>query len=298
MKKLREAIKQRMLFTKILFYILIKLKIVNNRIASLTFRNVAMNKIRKKYSKFIENRENTSMTRKYSNIIWFCWLQGIEKAPDLVKRCYESVVKYNSDMKVVVIDSINYKNYVDIPDFIIKKWQNGIITNTHFSDILRLELLIKYGGVWADSTCYFTDSIPKWVKDLDMFLFTEHSWGDITVNIGSWFISSKSNSQILILTRDLLYDYHKKYDVLLDYFLLHLFFKLSSEKYEEEFKKIPVFLQDNCHILSREFFTKFNKSRFNDIKKLSFVHKLTNKFTIPKNINNTYYEKFLNNELK
>ena len=64
-----------------------------------------------------------------------------------------------------------------------------------------------------DATAWCSAPIPKELYELDLFCFKEHNWGDETVNIGNWFIISKSNSKILILTRDLLYKYWKKNDI-------------------------------------------------------------------------------------
>ena len=38
----------------------------------------------------------------------------------------------------------------------MEKHKNNIIDNTHFSDLLRLELLIKYGGTWIDASVLIT----------------------------------------------------------------------------------------------------------------------------------------------
>lgn len=78
-----------------------------------------------------------------NDTIWFCWLQGIEEAPLLVKRCLESLRKNIPDKKIIVIDGNNLGEYVNMPDYITDKWQRGIIGNAHFSDLLRLELLIE-----------------------------------------------------------------------------------------------------------------------------------------------------------
>ena len=37
--------------------------------------------------------ENRSYERRRNKIIWFCWLQGLEQAPSIVKACYHSYMK-------------------------------------------------------------------------------------------------------------------------------------------------------------------------------------------------------------
>ena len=78
---------------------------------------------------------------KNSNKIWICWFQGMDNAPELVKKCYQSVIKNNPDKDVTVITSENMSEYVQFPDFILDKWKKGIITHTHMTDLLRLSLI-------------------------------------------------------------------------------------------------------------------------------------------------------------
>lgn len=294
MKKIIEAIKQNMLFLKILYYFLVKLNISNSRLSSLTFRNIAMHKLRKKYEKLpLKNYNKKEMIE--NNIIWFCWLQGLENAPQLVKICYESVINKNKNMNVIFIDCNNLNEYVKLPEYIINKWKNGIISNAHFSDLIRLELLNNYGGVWTDATTYYTDTIPEFVLKSDLFFFSEDNWGDVNCNMGNWFIASKSNNPILLLTRDYLFQYWKDYNIALDYFIFHLFFKIATEKYKDEYNKIPIFYQDNCHILMRESYKVYQKDRINQIKKMSFVHKLSYKYKLD-TYEDTIYSKLLNGE--
>ncbi len=55
------------------------------------------------------------------------------------------------DYKKVLITADNYTDYVEMDSIIVEKWKKGIINNTKFSNSLRLELLVKYGGIWIDN---------------------------------------------------------------------------------------------------------------------------------------------------
>ena len=90
--------------------------------------------------------------------VWVCWWQGIDNAPAIVKKCVESIQKNVHNHKVTIITEDNYKNYVEFPDWIEEKKKKGIISRTHYSDLLRLELLAKYGGIWLDSTFFCVKS--------------------------------------------------------------------------------------------------------------------------------------------
>lgn len=61
--------------------------------------------------------------------------------------------------------------YVDIPDYILQKYKQGKMTRTHLSDIVRLLLLSKYGGVWIDSTILLTNELPHYVIESPLFIY-------------------------------------------------------------------------------------------------------------------------------
>lgn len=74
--------------------------------------------------------------------IWFCWLQGLAAAPPIVKACYNSLIQLTC-YSIVVIDNTNWREYVELPGYIVEKWKKGRIPAAMFSDLLRVELLIK-----------------------------------------------------------------------------------------------------------------------------------------------------------
>lgn len=51
-----------------------------------------------------------------------------------------------------MIDNGNWRDYVELPEYIIQRWDKKQISPAHFTDLLRLQLLIKYGGTWIDAT--------------------------------------------------------------------------------------------------------------------------------------------------
>ena len=93
--------------------------------------------------------------------IWVCWLDGIEHAPELVQKCISSIKKNAGNHPVHVITRDNYTKYVKLPDYIISKKEKGLIGAAHFSDILRICLLVQYGGIWLDATIYCRRKIPE-----------------------------------------------------------------------------------------------------------------------------------------
>ena len=91
---------------------------------------------------------------KLRNKIWICWWQGIENAPEIVKACVESIKRNAGEYEVIVITDDNCKDYVQFPDWLEGKMENEIFSRTHYSDLLRMSILAKYGGIWIDSTFF------------------------------------------------------------------------------------------------------------------------------------------------
>ncbi len=95
--------------------------------------------------------------------IWCCWWQGEEQMPELVKMCHARLKQVipadRAELHLITIH--NYREYVELPEHIVDKFERKIITMTTMSDVLRFALLEKYGGYWLDATVFFTDQIPE-----------------------------------------------------------------------------------------------------------------------------------------
>lgn len=229
-----------------------------------------------------------------SNKVWICWFQGIENAPLLVQRCYQSIKENVTDKEIVLITSENMMNYVQFPDYIQKKIDAGIIKGAHLSDLLRLELLIKYGGTWMDSTIYCSgNDIPDYMLDSDLFLFQNLKPGrdGHSTVISNWFITAKSNNKILLATQYLLYEYWKKNDDLVDYFVFHDFFQMVIERYPDDWNKVVPFSNSIPHILLLRLFEQYDEKVWNAVVEMSPFHKLSYKFGKEDILKeNTYYQ--------
>ncbi|MBO0472989.1 hypothetical protein IGL98_000824 [Enterococcus sp. DIV0840] len=269
----------------------------------LGIQNKSCKKMKSKYKKILNYTEPLdSEVLDGTNTIWFCWLQGVENAPELVKKCYIQLVNLFPNKKIVVITAENYEEYTNFPEFIITKWKMGIITNTHFSDLLRAELLYNHGGTWIDSTVYFSsNNISKVFFEADLFFFQKLKPGrdGSRVSMSSWFLTVNKKSLIIFKTRELLFSYWEKKNYLVDYYLFHIFFTLSCEKYQEEFNKVPKYCNSIPHVLLLEFFTEYDSDRFEDIKGMTSIHKLSYKFSeLDLQKESTFYKYLINLEVK
>lgn len=240
-------------------------------------------RIEKKYRKVLNSfdeqwREERS--HEVRKIVWLFWWQGEEAMPPLVRRCYESVKKQLKDWEIVLLTEKNYIEYAEIPDYIKEKQRTGVITLTHFSDLLRLELLICHGGLWMDATILCTSgNIPRSILNSDLFVYRSQKPGadGDAIPLSSWLMWAKSNNRILMATQALLYNYWEKNKRLNEYFLLHHFMSIVMEYYPEESNKIPPFCNSIPHILQLHLFDKYDDVYWDDLKQLTCFHKLTYK---------------------
>lgn len=102
--------------------------------------------------------------------VWVCWWSGEEDAPALVKQCIRSIKRnIGTNHSVNIITEENYTDYLEIPDYILQKVENGTMCIAHLSDYLRVSLLEKYGGLWLDSTIFCAKKVPEEYFDLPLF---------------------------------------------------------------------------------------------------------------------------------
>ena len=255
-------------------------------------------KLKKKYKGFIseyQQKEDTkNILHEHVDIVWVCWFQGMENAPKMVQYCFESLKSNLRDKRIILITEDNYKEYVQFPAYILEKYEKGCFSKTHLSDLLRLELLIKYGGTWIDATVWCSSPIyPDYLFDSDLFMFQNLKPGldGQCTAVSSWFITSCSNNQMLMLERALLYEYWKENTKLVHYYLFHMFFQMVIEAYPDEWNKVVPFSNATPHILLLRLFEEYDETIANAVKEMTSFHKLTYKFEeSDTTIKNTFYQ--------
>ena len=263
----------------------------NKNTKELLLQDQVYYRIKNEYRKFIDDYTPV-FTHRFEKRIWICWLQGYENAPPIVKSCINSVRQHANGFEVVILTEKNIQDYIKLPDYILKKFRQGKITRTHFSDILRVTLLCERGGIWIDSTALCTKgTIFEEIQNVPLFVYrvldlTNRDCDSIVAS--SWMIATFQESSILYLTRDLLYKYWENHDYLDNYFLFHIIFSLSSQKYAEEWKKVPMFENRAPHVLMFELGDTYSERRWKQIVRMSDIHKLTRHVEFEENTGNFY----------
>ncbi|HCR4295815.1 TPA: capsular polysaccharide synthesis protein, partial [Enterococcus faecium] len=182
----------------------------------------------------------------YSNCIWVCWWQGLDQSPEIVKACVKSIKRNAGKHTVIILTEDNYRQYVDIPKWVEEKKNKGIITRTNYSDLLRLSLLAKHGGLWLDATFYCTKPIPDEYFDIDIWSIRRPDYAHASVASGYFAGYSLACNQesrwMFAIIRDFFLNYWKNNDMMVDYLMIDYMIVLAqriNHEIAQTFDKIP-----------------------------------------------------------
>lgn len=228
------------------------------------------------------------------------WEQGIENAPDIIKACTNSIDKFEPNARHIVLNSKTIEDYINIPSFIYDLKNKGKIKCPQFSDIIRSFLLAQYPCVWVDSTLFFTDKLPPYIKENDFFVFKGDRDKPTPEKFAcaNFFIYSKMPNSILIQVKDAIVEYWKDNNFLISYFTHPHFLSLVAKVDEENkklFDKIPYYSERLTLQIGKSLFTEYDERQFNIIKSKSSIHKCTYKIpkTLDCDIKDTLYYKII-----
>jgi hypothetical protein len=257
----------------------------------------------KRYSNIFDKFADSILDDSFiasDSTIWICWWDGIEAMPNLVKVCFNALKHYAGKHPIKFISKYNFQDYISIPDYILKKVDEGIISVTHFSNMVRANLLYEYGGIWLDATIlvlnnisldnlqFYTLKAPaKRSKSISLASFAGLSNFNekfkpntsLDSKISRWsgfLLAGTKNSPIFSYLRDILYSYWKEHDDQIDYLLFDYTIALGYDN-------IPIIkkLIDNVPCSNVEKFelennlnNLFSEKEFTDYSLTTF-HKLT-----------------------
>lgn len=182
----------------------------------------------------------------------------------------------------------------------MEKYKNKTICMAHFSDLLRVSLLSKYGGIWIDASVFLTKPTPQDIKNADFFIFKRPNAKPNSRNVGNWFIASKPNSPLINMIKDLLLLYWEDNDTAIDYFIMHYLFTVAVREnkiFKQEFAKIPLYSNRKPHLFDRllhskkGYSDKLLKKYYNDSFCQKLFHRHDNIKALLKRINDINLQK-------
>ena len=255
-----------------------------------------------KYSYVIERYKNSVINNKTcpkvapkDYRIYYCWLQGEKNLPVLARCCYNSLKENAGAYKITFIDENNFSNYVEIPDYIFEKYKAGKMKPAHFTDVIRINLLESYGGLWLDSTILVTEPLENYKKFWKLPFFSQKYTQEkdnlhfITKAFGSYsayarwagFVQGTSiiHNPLYAFAKDFYNEYWRDFDELVDYVLMDFVIDIAYTNIPAVKKEI-----DDCPInnedvwtLSPHLNTPYETFQYEKVLKGNFLNKMSSR---------------------
>lgn len=258
------------------------------------YYNKAKSIICKRYSDVIEKWKYEGLclgkVEKISrkSKIFVFWWQGYSDMPYIVKECIKTITKHSNQHEVVIIDKDSWADYAEIPDYILRLRDQGVINFTLFSDILRCCLLYENGGIWIDPTCYVTEDFHPDIYEHAFYTIKHGDEWSHPICKGYWatfFLACGEKNPIIGFMRELFFEYWKHEKSFVVYLSLDLFLAIAYENFEYAKKMIDDIPYNNRgRDQLREMLIKSKGKNFNTLLKQvdnnTYINKLTYKMNI------------------
>lgn len=249
--------------------------------------------------KFFEPQINTDLYRKK---IWVFWWQGLDKAPLIIKLCINNMKKYLKDRNVIVITKDNFSYYINLPNYIIKKFNNKNISIQQFSDIIRVYLLYYYGGAWLDATLFIKDKLDDNIFNYEFYTIKRKRIDDRNISEYRWtsfFLVAKPRCLLFKYLLNMEYYYWKRYNIIIDYLLIDFCINYLYNKYKyirNVIDEIPI---NNIHVddLFGVINNEYEKNEIDVLRENTFIYKLNWKEFIDYKKKNSVYKYFIEKDM-
>ena len=154
--------------------------------------------------------------------VWFLWLQGEARMPKIPRLCLDSVRRHACGHPVVVLDADNYRDYVTVPDYVDRKFRQGVMSAAHFSDVIRISLLCRRGGLWLDATVLALEDLKPYVFESPFCSVKTPPEGDY-VSRCRWAVfcvATPKHGLLIECLSHALNEYWKRWDSPVDYLFM------------------------------------------------------------------------------
>lgn len=256
-------------------------------------QNYILKYLEDKYSNIIEKYKSIGQddsVMQNDSTIWVCWFQGEERMPRTIKHCYESIKKYSGGRRVQLITLQNYREFIQLPNHVVEKVENGTISLTHFSDIIRCNLLADYGGIYVDAGLLLTSNLQ--IPQLPFYSIKKRKpeGDDSFVSDYRWvagFMAGVKRNVLHSFMKDFLNVYHCDKNMLLDYFLVDYIIAMAYNNFSDVKKMIDdvPYNNEDIYYIQNHLCEPLNKDELDRVLANTSVFRIGYK-GIPQEINN------------
>ena len=165
------------------------------------------------------------------------WLQGRDQAPELVDACMRTWRRHNPDWELRLLAEHDLPTLIgDDPG--MRAVAGKQLPPEALSDVVRLALLLRYGGVWADATTYCLRPLDDWLPPMlasGFFAFTNVSPDRM---IASWFLAAEPGNRLLAIWQAYVVAYWRRRQQRHAYFWFHGFLFGQAHRENRAFRAI------------------------------------------------------------
>lgn len=213
--------------------------------------------------------------------IWVCWWQGETDMPEMIKQCYKLLLRNSNGHPINLITKYNYDKYIEIPDNILTLVNKKEVTITTLSDIIRMSLLAKHGGIWIDAT-YWVTKLIDFGNNKFFTIRQERFKGQGTISDFRWTphcIGCGNPYYIFSFIKECFIHHLNLHNKIIEYLLIDYIINIAYEEFED-FKKIIDNLpnhEPHIYIMPWLFNQKFDEDTMKNIYATTPFLKLTYK---------------------
>lgn len=182
-------------------------------------------------------------------VVWMLWLQGWREAPEIVRACRRSWEALNPGWIVAPLSEKTALHALRGSKVIGAISGKGLQPEA-LSDCIRIELLKRYGGVWADATTYCLKPLHHWLPEnmeADFFAFANPGPDRM---ISSWFLAATMHSRIISIWSEVVERYWSERTERDGYFWFHNLFAdcyRNNEEFQALLDRTPKVPADGPH---------------------------------------------------
>lgn len=193
--------------------------------------------------------------------VWAMWWDGEENAPPCVKLALQSQRKYfgRPEYDYHFLTKETYTQFARLDPAVLSRFEQGEMSLTHLSDVLRCELLRRHGGLWMDATVYMTGPLDRAALAADFYTVRKTTYPQnlrALIPAGRWacyVLRCRPGDPLMAFLTAAYQRYWKKYADVTDYYLL-------DEMIDAAYRLVPKVKQliDSAPVNNERVFDLYN----------------------------------------
>lgn len=134
-------------------------------------------------------------------------MQGKKNAPELAQKVWARWAKLNPEYEIQILDLDDARRLLSELPFDIAQVHPAAL-----SDIVRIEILARSGGIWCDSSLWPSVPLRVWLPQIEkQGGFFALRQPDTIRPLASWFLAAKNDNYIVAQWRKHVFTYWKQF---------------------------------------------------------------------------------------